>query len=101
MVTAFDVDDDGMLTRRWWRQLDHAAHPLLFPATGELVLGDHDRSRMADQVVVVDIATGDELARADTGSPLQSVVFHAAGFDRDAYLCSMATLTRICAERDV
>ena len=66
-------------------------HPLLFPRTGELVLGDHDRSRMADQVVVVDIATGDELARADTGSPLQSVVFHAAGFDRDAYLCSMAT----------
>jgi hypothetical protein len=53
---------------------------------------------MADQVVVVDIATGAELARADTGSPLQSVVFHAAGFERDAYLCSMSTLTRITAE---
>jgi hypothetical protein len=95
VVTAFDVDGDGALAERWRRDLDHAGHPLLFPATGELILGDHDRARMADQVVVVDVATGDELARADTGSPLQSVVFHAAGFDRDAYLCSMSTLTRI------
>jgi hypothetical protein len=100
VVTAFDIDGEGTLTERWRRELDHAAHPLLFPATGELVLGDHDRSRMADQVVIMDITTGEELARADTGSPLQSVVFHAAGFDRDAYLCSMATLTRLCAERD-
>ena len=97
VVAAFDVDDEGALSPRWHRDLDHAAHPLLFPATGELVLGDHDRDRMADQVVVVDITTGAELARADTGSPLQSVVFHAAGFDRDAYLCSMSTLTRVRA----
>ncbi|MGH9273015.1 MAG: hypothetical protein ACRDZU_00080 [Acidimicrobiales bacterium] len=100
VVTAFDIGDDGTLTKRWERDLDHAAHPLLFTTTGELVLGDHDSERMADQVVVVDIRNGAELARADTGSPLQSVVFHAPGFDRDAYLCSMATLTRISAERE-
>jgi hypothetical protein len=98
VVAAFDIDGAGALTERWRRDLDHAGHPLLFPATGELVLGDHDGARMADQVVVVDIGTGTELARADTGSPLQSVVFHAAGFGRDAYLCSMSTLTRIGAE---
>jgi hypothetical protein len=97
VVTAFDIDGGGTLTKRWEKDLDHAAHPLLFPGTGELVLGDHDRDRMADQVVVVDIKNGAELARADTGSPLQSVVFHAAGFAHDAYLCSMSTLTRICA----
>lgn len=98
VVAAFDIDGAGALTKRWRRDLVHAAHPLLFPGSGELILGDHDGSRMADQVVVVDIATGTELARADTGSPLQSVVFHAAGFARDAYLCSMSTLTRINAE---
>jgi hypothetical protein len=98
VVAAFDIDGTGALTERWRRDLDHAGHPLLFPVTGELILGDHDGARMADQVVLVDIATGAELARADTGSPLQSVVFHAAGFERDAYLCSMSTLTRITAE---
>ena len=39
--------------------------------------------------------TGDELARADTGGPLQSAVFPAAGWSNDAYLTSFTTLTRI------
>ena len=34
VVTAFDVDDDGTLTRRWWRQLDHAASSAAVPAHG-------------------------------------------------------------------
>jgi hypothetical protein len=52
---------------------------------------------MADQVVVLDIETGTELARADTGSPLQAVVFPAVGWHRDVYVTSMSTLTRVAA----
>lgn len=95
VLAAFDVAEDGGLTPRWRRQQDHASHLLLLPETGELVSGDHDRARMADQVVVLDITTGEELARADTGSPLQSVVFPAPGWLDDVYVCSMSTLTRI------
>lgn len=94
VLAAFDVADGGGLTPRWRRQQDHASHLLLLPETGELISGDHDRARMADQVVVLDIATGEELARADTGSPLQSVVFPALGWHGDVYVCSMSTLTR-------
>lgn len=95
VLAAFSFDEDGELKPRWSRQQDHASHMLRFSDTGELVTGDYDRDRMADQVVVLDIETGTELARADTGSPVQSVVFPSAGFDRDVYVCSFTTLTRV------
>ena len=60
-------------TPRWTREQHHACHPILYPDTGELVTNDHDAERMMDQVVVLDIETGEERARVDTGSPLQSV----------------------------
>jgi hypothetical protein len=46
---------------------------------------------------VLDVETGDERARVDTASPIQSVVFPCPGWDRDAYLVSLTTLTRISA----
>lgn len=95
VMTAFDIADDGALTQRWQREQAHASHLLLFADTGELVSGDHDRERMADQVVVLDIETGSEMARADSGSPLQAVVFPAVGWHDDVYVCSMSTLTRV------
>ena len=51
-------------------------------------------------MVVLDIATGDELARADTGSPVQSVLFPAAGFSRDLYLCTFTTISRVAVRSD-
>ena len=44
---------------------------------------------------MLDIETGDERARVDTGSPVQSVLFPAAGRDRDVYAVSFTTVTRI------
>jgi hypothetical protein len=99
VLAAFDLMVDGSLATRWSHEQDHASHLLLFPHTGELVSAHHDGERMAEQVVVRDISTGAELASADTGGPLQSVVFPAAGWDGDAYLTSFSTLTRISATR--
>jgi hypothetical protein len=95
IVTAFRFDDDGATSPLWTRPLHHAAHPLRFADTGELVLCDHDAERGVDQVVVVDIETGAERGRVDTGSPVQSVLFLAPGFDRDLYVCSFAGVARI------
>ncbi len=77
----------------------HGGHLLLVPESGALVTGDFDAGRGVDQVVVVDIETGDELARADTGSPVQSVLFPAAGFEDDFYLCTFTTFTRVSVRR--
>ncbi len=99
-MVAFDIDADGALTPRWRRHQHHGGHLLLDRRTGALVTGDFDATRGADQVVVLDIDTGDELARADTGSPVQSVLFPAAGFAGDVYLCTFTTLSRVSVRSD-
>jgi hypothetical protein len=86
VLAGFDV---ATLDIVWRRDQDHGSHLLLYQDTGELVTGDH-----AD-VVVLDIATGAELARADTGAGIQSVLFPAPGFGRDFYVCSFLTVSRI------
>lgn len=85
VVAAFDIDT---LEPRWQRMQDHGSHLLLYEESGELVTGDH-----AD-AVVLDIESGDELARVDTGSGMQSVLFPTPGFDRDFYICSFLTVSR-------
>ena len=90
VVTAFRYGPamTDPLVPIWSRAQDHAAHPLLYPESGELVLHDHDADRQAEQLVVLDIETGTELLRADTGSPVQSVLFPAAGWGRTIYSCT-------------
>ncbi len=98
VVAAFRFDDRGETEPLWSRNLDHAAHPLLFSETGELVLCDFDRDRNIDQLVVLNIENGEELVRADTGSPVQSVLFGAPGFRRDLYFCSLTTVSHFSVD---
>jgi hypothetical protein len=93
VVTAWRYDENP--TRLWTKHWNHAGHPLLFPESGIVVLGDFDQQRGIDVVLFVDIETGEELARVDTESPLQSVLFGAAGFANDIYMCTFTTVTRI------
>jgi len=95
VIAAFDIGADGTLTARWRREQGHASHLLLFPDTGELVTGDYEPLRTAEQAVVLDVESGAELARVDTGSTVQSVLFPAPGFERDFYTCSFTTVSRI------
>lgn len=96
IVTAWTFDEPFTELRvRWQRPLAQAMHPLCFAATGELVVNDHDAARGTDQVVVLDIGTGDELGRVDTGSPLQSVLFAAPGWHDDLYVVSFAGVARV------
>jgi len=79
----------------WHRDQNHAAHSIHYAMSGELVTFDYDLTRGVDQCVVLDIHTGEELGRVDTGSPIQSVVFPCPGWGRDCYVLSFTTLTRI------
>jgi hypothetical protein len=123
VVQAFRFGD--RLEPLWRRELGHAAHMVFYADTAELVLHDFHgpaigRTRFGraaarrvtsvmrrpalrrlatrgsrDEVVVVDIETGAELARAAVPSLMQSVVFPAPGFGRDLYWCTMTTLARV------
>jgi outer membrane protein assembly factor BamB len=86
VVTGIDL---RTLEPRWRREQDHASHLLLYEGTGEVVTGD------GTDVVVLDIATGDELARADSGGGVQSVLFPTPGFERDLYVCSLLAVSRV------
>jgi hypothetical protein len=98
VMTGFSIASDGTLTPRWQREQHHGGHLLLDPGSGALVTGDFDADRGGDQVVVLDIVTGEEWARAETGSPVQSVLFPAAGFGNDFYLCTFTTVTRVSVD---
>lgn len=123
IVQAFRFD--GGLVPLWRAALNHAAHMILFPATGELVLHHHRgpglaqtklgrrigqaasglaRSprvreslarRAADEVVVLDIESGREKARCVVPTMFQSVLFPAPGFERDIYWVTFSTLARL------
>jgi hypothetical protein len=95
VLAAFDIAADGSTLLRWRRDQNHACHLLLLADTGELITNDHDVDRMADQFVVLDIETGEEQLRVDTGSPVQSVLFPSVGWNRDVYYCSFATIARL------
>lgn len=90
VVTGFDLASPT-LEPRWRREQDHASHLLLYEDTGELVTGD------GTDVVVLDTATGAELARAPSGSPIQSVLFPCPGRagERAFYVTSLASVSRV------
>lgn len=96
-MAAFDIGPDGSTSPRWQREQNHACHMLLFADTGELVTTDHDATRMVDEIVVLDIETGAETLRVESGSPVQSVLFPAPGWNDDLYYCSFAGITRLAA----
>jgi hypothetical protein len=51
--------------------------------------------RSGDDVAVLDIESGVELARARVPSMFQSVLFPAPGWGRDLYWCTFSTLARL------
>jgi hypothetical protein len=94
VVSGFDYDEDSV-TLRWSHEQNHACHMLLIPETGQIIAADYRPELGCEQVVVLDITTGAEVARVSTTSPIQSAVFPAIGPRGDIYWCSMTTITRI------
>lgn len=94
VLVGFSYDEQAV-RKVWSVEQNHGSHMLLYPESGEFVSAHYDQERGVEQVVVRDISTGREIARADTGSPIQSVVFPACGTRRDFYWCSMLSLNRV------
>ena len=70
-----------------------ASHMILYPDTGELVVNDYRRH--GEEVVLLNITTGVEIARVRSGGLNQGVVFPSTGWNRDFYWSSMGRLARI------
>lgn len=94
VLACFAIGEQNALTKRWSRNQAHGSHLLLLGDVGELVTFDFQPGGV-DEMVLLDIETGEELGRTSTGSPVQSVLFPTPGTNRDFYYCSLSTVSRI------
>ncbi len=94
-LQAWRYDDAAKrLTPLWHRSaFGCASHMLLYPQTGELVINDYRRG--GEEVVLLAVESGAELARVRCGGLMQGVVFPSPGWGRDFYWSSMDRLTRV------
>jgi hypothetical protein len=125
VIAAWRHTDAGSLEPLWQRALATAGHLIRFPDTGTIVAYDFRapvvfRTRAyravarraaplvarpgvrralaratAEDVVLLDIATGEERARASVPTLFQSVVFAAPGWSNDLYYCSFSSIARV------
>ncbi len=82
------------LTKLWTKQeFGCASHMILYPNSGELVTNDYRKN--GEQVVVLNIETGTEIARTRINGISQGVVFPSAGWERDFYWTTFDRLARV------
>jgi hypothetical protein len=95
--------DTRELVAQDWRDVAALRHPRIRPALRPVfgALAQSRRARAAslpigqDHLVVLDLDTGAEKARAAVPSPSQAFLFPAPGFDRDVYYQSLTTIARV------
>lgn len=94
-LRAWHVDAASGQVQPLWHKTPFGAssHMVLHPQTGELVVNDY--RRLGEEVVVLQIETGEELGRVRSGGLTQGVVFPSVGWNRDVYWSSMGRLARI------
>jgi hypothetical protein len=88
-----------------WRDWEPWRRPAVRPLTrvlGQLMAqsglarGPASLRLGSDQLVVVDLDSGEDKARVDVPSPSQAFLFPAPGFERDVYYQSLTTIARAC-----
>ncbi|MBA3880133.1 MAG: hypothetical protein C0500_10510 [Sphingobium sp.] len=96
-MRAWRIAGDGALSPLWEKSgIGCASHMILLPEAGRIVTNDYDGT---EQVVVLDIVSGAEVARVRVGGMMQGVVFPSVGWNNDIYWCSMRRVARIFTPR--
>ena len=103
MALAWDSVNGGLagvatgnddLDVAWHLDIRASMQPVVFPESGELVINDFTREG-SDDLVVVDVATGELLDRVATGSRVANGMFLTAGGQRDVFYCTTTALARV------
>ena len=97
VVSAFDVSREQRAPE-WSIRVNHAMHPIMLSSSGLVMLNDFNVEAQREDIVLVDVKTGELVHRVPTESPLQSVLFASEGFDNDVYVCSFSHVSRISFE---
>ena len=78
----------------WTLPVRPTMQPVVFPDSGELVINDF-RDAGSDDLIVVDVETGDLLDQVATGSRIANGMFLTPGGDRDVFYCSLLGMARV------
>ena len=84
---------NNQLEVAWRIDARPSMQPVVFPDTGELVINDFRSGD--DQLIVVDMRSGDVLSRVSTGAKVANGMFLTPGLDRDIYYCSTFAICRV------
>ena len=99
-IAAFDITA-GHPEMLWFQPFRTSMQPMLYPDTGELIINDFrllDEFETSDDIVVLDLRTGQMKARVPTGATRMNGMFLCPGWDRDLYYCTFGTVARIRVE---
>ncbi|GAF70992.1 unnamed protein product, partial [marine sediment metagenome] len=77
----------------WHVDARPSMQPVVFPDSGELVINDFRDGD--DQLIVVDMHSGDVVSRVSTGARVANGMFLTPGLDRDIYYCSTFAICRV------
>lgn len=86
--------DGDRMEVAWQLDVRPTMQPVVFPDSGELVINDFTDAG-SDDLIVVDVATGELLDRVATGSPIANGMFLSPGGDRDVFYCSTTAMARV------
>lgn len=88
------VHTDGELDLAWQLDVRPSMQPVVYPDSGELVINDFTEAG-SDDLIVVDLGSGELLDRVETGSTIANGMFLSAGPDRSVFYCSTLTVARV------
>ena len=84
---------DRKLAVSWQLDMRPTMQPVFFPESGELVINNFENGE--DELIVVDIATGELLSRAKVNARLANGMFLTPGFNRDIFYCTTGTFSKV------
>lgn len=88
------VSTDGDLELAWQLDVRPSMQPVVYPESGELVINDFTDAG-SDDLIVVDLASGELIDRVATGSTIANGMFLSAGPNRSVFYCSTLTVAKI------
>ena len=84
---------DRKLVVSWQLDMRPTMQPVIFPESGELVINNFENGE--DELIVVDIATGELFSRAKVNARLANGMFLTPGFNRDIFYCTTGTFSKV------
>ena len=84
---------DQNLSVSWHLDARPTMQPVVFPESGELVINNYENGE--DELIVVDVSSGELLSRVKVNARLANGMFLTPGFNRDIFYCTTGTFSKV------